>query len=162
MLDRLKDLAQKAKNAVTSAAVLVGDLNGDGKVDEEDARVAAGWAKRTAVSVGDEAARLGREVARSDMAKDAAAGAAVGAVVAIPVPIIGPRAGAAIGASIGVYKNLTKKGQPASLGHTNQKEPELIIDLHAALIKIEDLRQKGILTDDEFKDEKLKLLGGRA
>ena len=162
MFNKFKELAQKAKNAVTSTVVLVGDLNGDGKVDEEDARIAAEWAKRTAVSVGDEAARLGREVARSDMAKDAAAGAAVGAVVAIPVPLIGPLAGAAIGAGIGVYKNLTKKGQPASLGYATQGNPGLVIDLHAELIKIEDLRQKGILTEEEFKIEKRKLLDGRA
>ena len=162
MFNKFKELADKARDAVASAAVAVGDLNGDGKVDEEDARIAAGWAKRTAASVGDEAVRLGKEVARSDMAKDAAAGAAVGAVVAIPVPIIGPLAGAAIGAGIGVYKNLAKKVQPASLGHTSQRLPELVIDIHSELIKIEDLRQKGILTDDEFKIEKRKLLGGRA
>ena len=161
MFEKLKGLAKQAKDSVTSTAVLVGDLNGDGKVDEEDARIAANWAKQTAVTVGDEAARLGREAARSDMAKDAAAGAAVGAVVAIPVPIIGPMAGAAIGAGIGVYKNLTKKGQTMSLGQTVRQDPVIVVDLHAELIKIEDLRQKGILTDDEFKDEKRKLLGGR-
>jgi hypothetical protein len=45
MFDKLKSLARKAKDAVSSTAVLVGDLNGDGKVDGEDARIAAEWAK---------------------------------------------------------------------------------------------------------------------
>ena len=49
-----------------------------------------------------------------------------------------------------------------SIGQTVRQDPVIVVDLHAELIKIEDLRQKGILTDDEFKDEKRKLLGGRA
>ena len=90
MLDKLKSLAGKAKDTISSMAYQIGDLNGDGKVDEEDARIAAEWAKKTATSIGSETSRLGKEAMRSDLAKDAASGAAIGAVVAVPVPIIGP------------------------------------------------------------------------
>lgn len=155
MFDKLKKLGEKAKEVATSAAVLVGDLNGDGTVDEADARIAAEWTKKTATSIGAEAGRLGKEALRSDMAKDAAAGAAVGAVVAIPVPVIGPLAGAAIGAGVGVYKNLTKK--PSSTGALDNHG--VSPDMHAELLKLDDLRQKGIFTEAEFETQKKKLLG---
>jgi hypothetical protein len=154
MLDKLKSLAGKAKDTLSSTAVLVGDLNGDGKVDEQDARIAAEWAKKTATSIGDEASRLGKEAMRSDLAKDAASGAAIGAVVAIPVPIIGPMAGAAIGAVLGVYKNVT---------NPNQSVPKVIDrvvtkDIHAELLKLDDLRQKNIISEAEFEIQKKKIL----
>ena len=63
--------------------MLIGDLNGNGKVHEEDVRIATEWAKKTAKSVGEEAARLGKDAVRSDMAKDAASGAVVGAALAV-------------------------------------------------------------------------------
>jgi len=137
MFDKLKKFGEKAKEAATSAAVLVGDLNGDGKVDEADARIAAEWTKKTATSIGTEAGRLGKEAVRSDMAKDAAAGAAVGAAVAIPVPVIGPLAGAAIGAGVGVYKNLTKKPSSAGAAGSSGMSP----DIHAELLKLDDASQ---------------------
>ena len=157
MLDKLKRFAGKAKDAVTSTAVLVGDLNGDGKVDEEDARIAADWAKKTASAIGDEAGRLGKEAMRSDMAKDAATGAAIGAVVAIPVPIIGPMAGAAIGAGLGVYKNLTKP-QASAIGADTAAVPK---DVHAELLKLDDLRKKEIITASEFDTQKKRILDDR-
>jgi hypothetical protein len=46
MFDKLKRLTGKAKDAASVATILVGDLNGDGKVDEEDARIAAEWAMK--------------------------------------------------------------------------------------------------------------------
>lgn len=123
MWDKIKKFGDKAKEVASSTAVIVGDLNGDGKVDEEDARIAAEWAKKTATSVGNEASRITKEALSSDMAKDAAAGAAVGAAIAVPVPVIGPMAGAAIGAGVGVYKNLTKKAilRPSLLGNLRRK-----------------------------------------
>ena len=63
MLEKLKKAGVAARDAMAKAAVLVGDLNGDGKVNEEDARIATEWAKRKAVSVGNEAAKLGKEAA---------------------------------------------------------------------------------------------------
>jgi hypothetical protein len=130
----------------------MGDLNGDGKVDEKDARIAADWTKKQAVAFGSEAARLGKEAARSDLAKDAATGAAVGAVIAIPVPLIGPAVGAAIGASAGAYRNLSGKSisSPAT--------PPKSQDAHGELLKWQDLREKGVLTEDEFQREKLRVL----
>ncbi|MBU3945567.1 MAG: hypothetical protein KJ900_08665 [Proteobacteria bacterium] len=58
MFDKLKSLARKAKDTVSSTAVLIGDLNGDGKVDEEDARIAAEWTKKTSNSLCDEVGKL--------------------------------------------------------------------------------------------------------
>ena len=157
MFDKIKRFAGRAKDSMATAAVAIGDLNGDGKVDEQDAKIAADWAKKRAGSVADEAGRLGKEAMRSDMVKDAAAGAAIGAVVAIPLPVVGPLAGAAVGAGFGVYKNLTKKGTPAS---PTKALP--LVDTHAQLLKLADLRDKGILNEAGFESQKRKLLSSDA
>ncbi len=156
MLNKLKQMADTAKNALSTAVVHVGDLNGDGKVDEEDARIAAEWAKKTASSAGDEAARLGMAVVRSDLVRDVAAGAAVGAAVGMvaPIPFVGSSVGATVGAGMGVYKNLTRGGQSA----TPLIEAKSGVDVHAALLKLEDLRQKNIITQAEFDSQKKKIL----
>lgn len=171
MFNKLKSIAGKAKDAISSTTVSVGDLNGDGKVDAEDARIAFERAKKTTASIGDEASkfgknamrsdfaketgRLGKEVMRSDLVKDVAAGAAIGAVVAIPVPFVGPMVGAVIGAGLGVYKNFTRKGQsgPTIIDHVVVPK-----DVHAELLKLEDLRQKSIISDAEFEAQKKKIL----
>lgn len=100
--------ANTAGSLAGTVAIEVGDLNGDGKIDAEDFKIAAARAKVVAAATADELVKLGKEALQSDMVKDAAAGAAVGAAVAIPVPIVGPAAGAVVGAGLGVYKNLTK------------------------------------------------------
>jgi hypothetical protein len=160
MLDKLKKLGEKTINSLSSAAEMVSDLNGDGKVDEEDARIALEWTKKAASSIGDEASRLSKEALRSDMAKDAASGAAVGAVVAVPIPIIGPMAGAAIGAGVGIYKNLTKKGATASPSYVPESKTQ--IDVYGELLKLDDLRQKNIISEAEFEVQKKKVLDSRA
>jgi hypothetical protein len=119
MLDKIKHFAGKAKETISSTVVLVGDFNGDGKVDQDDLRIATEWAKKKASAIGNEASQFGKEAVRTGLAKDVASSAAVGAAVAIPVPVIGPLLGAAIGAGVGVYKNLSKKNQAA----TTETEP---------------------------------------
>jgi hypothetical protein len=106
--------ATATKSAVTKlgeAAVIVGDRNKDGQVDQEDARIATVQAKRITSKVADKAGTLAKKVAKHDMVKDAAAGAAIGAAVALPVPVIGPAAGAAVGAIVGA-KNLRSAANP--------------------------------------------------
>lgn len=105
----VSSVSTAAKNLGGMVATQVGDLNGDGKIDAEDFKIAAAKTKQMVSVVADEAVKLGKDALQSDLVKDAAAGAAIGAVVAIPVPIIGPVAGAAVGAGMGVYKNITKK-----------------------------------------------------
>ena len=107
-------IASTTKSAAKKAAVLVGDLNKDGNVDHEDAKIASARAKGIASRVTKEAGTLAKAAAKHDMVKDAAAGAAIGAAVGIPVPILGPAAGAAIGAIVGVAKNLRTATKPAS------------------------------------------------
>lgn len=90
-------------------ATQIGDLNGDGKVDAEDWKIATANAKKFAIAATDEAGKLGKAALQSELAKDTASAAAVGAIIAVPVPVIGPVLGATVGAILGAYKNLTKK-----------------------------------------------------
>jgi len=101
--------ASAAKNIGGMVASQIGDLNGDGKIDAEDFKIAAARAKQLASAGLDEVTKLGKDVMKSDLVKEAAAGAAVGAVIAVPVPLVGPMTGAVVGASLGAYKHLTKK-----------------------------------------------------
>ena len=109
LANRAKALVTEAKKSAASKVRVAADLNADGKVDAEDARIAGAWSKRNAVKLGKKASDVAKSALRTDLGKDAAAGAAIGAVAAIPVPVVGPLAGAAIGAGVGVYKNVKKK-----------------------------------------------------
>ena len=106
--------ARHAGKKIGEAAVVVGDLNDDGKVDHEDARIAAAKAKVFASKAADGAGALMKEARKNDMVKDAAAGAAIGALAAMPLPVIGPAAGAAVGAVAGVVKNMRTRGKPGA------------------------------------------------
>ena len=161
MKEKMKSLTDKAKKAANTAAMLVGDLNGDGKVDAEDARIAAKWAKSSANTLSSEAAKVGKGVAESDfvkgvihsdIVKDAATAAVVGAGLGVAVPIIGPVAGAVFGATVGVYKNLGKASNQTA------RDRALPQDIHTELLKLDDLKQRELLTDAEFEIQKQKIL----
>lgn len=155
LVDAAKETTEKTTKAVAEA------------YEREETQAALAWAKKTAESTVHEASRIGKEAVRSDMAKDAAAGAAIGAAVAVPIPVIGPIAGAVVGAGIGVYKNFVKPtpkafSMPVEAGtaYLPPPTPTPSPDIYETLVKFEELRQKGILTDEEFALQKKKLLGG--
>jgi hypothetical protein len=155
MFDKIKDLTVQAQDAIAKTMVIDGELNGDGTFHEEDVRVAAKWVKDKATAMGVEVGKLGKEAMHSDLTKDAATGAGIGAAVAIPVPIIGPIAGAAIGAGLGVYRNFTKPNQ-ANSSRTDHVTPPR--DIYAELIKMDELRQKKIISESEFEVQKKRIL----
>lgn len=162
MKTKLGELMSSARVAAAKTSKVISDA-----IEHEDTQAAIGWAKKTATATADEAARLGKAVAQSDLAKDAATGAAIGAVVAVPIPVIGPIGGAVFGAGIGVYKNITReksstaeiKGPEPETGVATDRAPPSSPDVYDQLIKFDDLRQKGIITEAEFEEQKRKLLG---
>jgi hypothetical protein len=112
-------------------------------------------AKHVAEPLGDEAARLGRAVLRADITRHVATAAAIGTGVALPIPLVGSAAGAAVGAGIGLYKNLnTSKGGSGPMLNGPVASRDEIADLE----RLDDLRQRGVLTDEEFQSQKRKLL----
>jgi hypothetical protein len=124
-------------------------------VTGENAQVAADWIKQTASTVGDEAIRVGTEVIQSDLVQDAGKGALLGAVVAVPLPIIGPAIGASIGASVGVYKNLTKSEQSPNILPPSLENQT---DFYREMLNLDELKQKGIISEDEFAILKKRFL----
>lgn len=104
----IKKVTTSALNAGNVVAHQIGDLNGDGKIDGEDFKIAANKAKQIASATLEETTSLGKRAIQSDLMKEAAAGALVGGVVASVVPVLGTATGAAVGAAVGAYKHLTK------------------------------------------------------
>jgi len=123
---RIAAATKSAGKMLGKAAVKVGDRNKDGKVDQEDAKIARAKAKKIASKAADKIEGFGKEAAKHDMVRDAAAGAAIGAAVALPVPVIGPAAGAAIGAIVGVTKNLRTSPKPSSDGPGKQPKSSTV------------------------------------
>ncbi|NEX92909.1 hypothetical protein, partial [Caulobacter sp. 17J65-9] len=78
---------RKAGAAATATFHFVGDLNGDGRCDVEDLRIAK-----------DAMAKAAADVLGHPMVKDAAARALLGGAIGSAIPGIGTGAGAAIGA----------------------------------------------------------------
>lgn len=101
--------ANTVSDAVGKTVDLVGDLNGDGKFDGEDLKIAIAKGKEVASIVASEAGALAKDVARSEMVKDTAAGAAVGAALASVVPLVGTVTGAVIGGAAVAAKKLLSK-----------------------------------------------------
>lgn len=85
------DMAKVLGRGTRVVGTTLFDLNNDGRVDEEDLKIAAQRSATLAKQVAD-------ELASSETAKGAAKAAAVLAIIAIPVPLIGPAGGAAVGA----------------------------------------------------------------
>lgn len=112
---------------------------------------------------------LGKGAIKTDLAKDAAAGAAIGAAIALPLPIVGPALGAAVGAGLGLYKNISQGPRPQSsspeaaskvieVEAKEVKAPTVNIDKYEELEKLFALKEKGVLTDEEFSEAKQKIL----
>jgi len=135
---RIATATRLAGKKIRKAAVLVSDLNKDGKVDQEDAGIATTTAKRITSKAADGAGALAKKLAKHDMVKDAAAGAAIGAAVGIPVPIIGPAAGAAVGAIVGLAKN--RKSATNGVSEAPEKAPKSSA-IKSALKRIRKPRQ---------------------
>lgn len=104
----VKSAATSAKNIGGLVTHQIGDLNGDGKIDAEDFKIAVGRAKQIACAVGDETVKLGKSAMQSNLVKEAAAGALVGGAIASVVPVLGTATGAVVGATLAAYKNITK------------------------------------------------------
>lgn len=166
MKDKLSQMALKAGRAVSAAASKTADYVQTHKPTEHDLAQAKAMALKAGKAVADETVALGKEVAQSQTFKDAAKGAGVGALAAIPIPIIGPAVGAVIGAGAGIY--LGSRSQPqAQSASLPPSPPQAVLidveaappkDLYAELLKLDELRQKGLLTDEEFEAQKQKLL----
>jgi hypothetical protein len=102
-------VADSAGHALWQLGILVGDLNGDGKVDIEDAKIAAARMRDVTGAAAAELGQLGKSALQSQLVQKAAAGAVVGGVLASAIPFVGTLTGATVGAAVGAYKSVGKK-----------------------------------------------------
>lgn len=150
MREKFEKLASRAKTAagqVSDAATKV--------AQHPNTKAAANRAKEMATEAAYQVADQARQVSKSQIAKDAAVGAGIGAVLAVPIPLVGPMFGAIVGGGIGALFGLKH-----AWGSTPQASGEATVpfDLHKKLTELEDLRQKGLLSQEEFDAQKKKLL----
>lgn len=110
---------------------------------------ATNWVKKTAATTAEEAARLSQEAMKSNFMKTTVA-----------------KAGTAMDAGVEFYKNLnaSKVSQPVATPSPaeNATASPPVNTLYDQLMKLDDLRQRGILTVEEFDIEKKKVLAQSA
>jgi hypothetical protein len=148
--EKLEKLASKVKTAsgqVTDAATKV--------AQHPNTKAAANRAKEMATEAANQVVDQARQVSKSQIAKDAAVGAGIGAVLAVPVPLVGPLFGAVVGGGIGALFGLKRAWGSAPQASSEATAP---FDFHKAMTELDDLRQKGILSQEEFDARKKKLL----
>jgi len=145
---KVSRLSANVGSIAGKAAALVGDLNGDGKVDGGDAKIVRDNVAEALSVATDEVGKLAKSVARAPLTKDVATYAAVGAAIALPLPVVGSAIGAAVGAGLGLWRNMTR--HETLLPDT--------FDPIAELERLHGLKERGIITDDEFVTQKRKLL----
>lgn len=173
MKEKLFQMASKAGRTVGDAASKTAGYVQAHKPTESDWANAKALTLKTGNVVASETVALGKQVVRSQTFKDAAKGAGVGAVAAVPIPFVGPVLGAVVGAGAGIFLGLTRptpvpplilppeyfSPQPPQQQPTWVEVPAQIPkDLYAELLKLDELRQKGLLTNEEFEVQKQKLL----
>ena len=149
----------KAGDALSSAAVRAAAMTQDHQPDAQAMALAKERLQRMAAATVVEV----KDAMKSDLARDAAKGAAIGAVVAVPVPVIGPMMGAIVGAGVGAYASLTrakadapKSGAPVQAPIGAEAAPAK--GMYAELLQLNELLQKGILTREEFDEQKARVL----
>lgn len=151
----------KAGDALSNAAVRAAAMTQDHQPDAQAMALAKERLQRMAAATVVEV----KDAMKSDLAKDAAKGAAIGAVVGVPVPVLGPMMGAVVGAGVGAYTSFTRNKvqapsavTPVQSADSDSAEAVPVSGLYAELLQLNDLLQKGILTQQEFDDQKARVL----
>ena len=133
-------------------------------LEHENTKKALDLTKKAANAAAGEVTKVGKEVVQSDMFKAVATGTVIGAAAGtiVPIPLVGTTTGGLIGAGLGLYTNLTRRGERVSeRPPSGQRSENLLtqqVDVYDQLIKFDELRQKGIITTDEFEAKKRALL----
>lgn len=137
------DVASKASIVAHTTMTALTDLNGDGKVDAEDLKIALEKAKAIGSEVAEQTGKLAKGATDHPMVKDAAAGALVGGAIGAVLPVVGTAVGATIGAAFSVVsgrnrnvvhvttvdapipkKRAPRKAGPSPSNKTSQAKPK--------------------------------------
>ncbi len=146
MKDQMRKFMSDAADAATDAARKTSKAVETHLPNQEQTAKAVEAGKKVGAGLLGEMKEIGRELGQTRGFRNAVKGAGVGAVAGIPLPVVGPISGAIIGAAAGVFLG-------ERLG--DRREP---VDLHSELLKLADLRDKGLLSEEEFEVQKRKLL----
>ena len=151
-LSEAKDSVVKISKTVATSSL---DQNDDGKLDQSDVKLLTKKGIKISKEAAEKSGEIIKEVSKSSLVKDVVAGAAVGAAIGIPLPFIGPVAGSVVGAGLGIYKNITGKGTPNYSQHALPTDNK---DVYAEILKLGDLKDKGLISEEEFEKQKNLLL----
>lgn len=171
-LKSMKDGIEKATEMASSAAKTVADTANhtfaDAKeafhtiAEHENTKQALEWSKEAGSKALEETGKLGREFINSDLGKASAKGAAIGGAAGIPLPVLGPVTGAIVGAGVGAYLHLKhgvgKTDQIAAPKNTTTTSYETPSDVVTMLAHLDELREKGVITAEEYQQKKVQLL----
>ena len=102
--------------------------------------------------------KSGKDLVKYDIVKNALIGSVIGVCASFVIPFMRPVKGAIFGAlilvAIGVYKNLSNK----SSAITKDEEPSSSTkDVAEEILKFDNLRKSGAITEEEFQTQKAKL-----
>jgi hypothetical protein len=102
---------------------------------------------------------MGKRLWMYDLVINALIGAVIGACASFFIPLLTPTKGALAGAfvlaCVGVYRNMTIRGSAIS-GY--EKAPRARLGVAEELGKFAELRDKGLITEEEFQVRKKALL----
>ena len=100
-----------------------------------------------------------RKISQYDIFKNAVVGAVIGLCASLLIPFMRPVKGAFAGAlilvAIGVYKNLCNNSTAISKTETDSG---LSANSSDELIRLDNLRKSGVITEEEFQAKKTQIL----
>lgn len=163
MAKKLDDLATELKQTAAKAAEDATEF-----INREDTQATIKSVRQKAAETYDDAAEVINRVKPVGLGKDVLPFALIGAAVAIPIPVIGPFIGGAIGAAVGYWRGSNRAEAAAAdpVAGAIEATPTSVrskpkannADVVAEIMRFGELRDKGLITQEEFDAQKARLL----
>ena len=142
-------------NTTKTIAASILDQDGEGTIGQSDVKLLTEKGVKVGKVAAEKSGEIIKEASKSSLAKYVAVGAAVGAVTGVLLPIVGPITGSVLGAGLGAYIYIKVKGTPNYSPQGNQADKK---DIYSEILKLGDLKENNLITEEEFEKQKKLLL----